>query len=186
MNLIETEILPPEVEPTPPPSADEARTLDVSFRPRNPSDLSDDEKFINAGFLRGFKASPYTYGLSADTYFSVARQAWKGIQRDMVTTVAHAKGKPDEMMGFVTYRKDSRGVLGVAWLHVSKDWRRLGVGTALLEHAGARPRGQEIAALFGNPEAIDKFRRKGFSIRLAPFACWQWLGAETMGEVEAK
>lgn len=147
--------------------------IEVAFREARPSD----EATINSAFLRGLRESPYANGLPNATFFSMARQAWGGIQRDMETTIAHVPSDQSEVMGFITHAKDERGTPGMAWLYVAKPWRGMHVGKRLLERAGITPR-LKFAVLFANPKALALYRSKGYQPVFVPFACWRWLNQE--------
>jgi len=149
--------------------------VEPAFRAAGPAD----EAVVNSAFLRGLRESPYTNGLPSDTFFAVARQAWRGIRRDMVTTIAHVPSDPNEVMGFVVHAKDERGVPGIAWVYVAKAWRRFGVSRKLLDKAGIVA-GVKFAVLFGSPQKLALYRSKGYQPAFAPFACWRWLDASTM------
>lgn len=148
----------------------EGQAVDVAFREARPSD----EPLINKAFLSGMRDNPYTHGLPNEAFFGLARHIWGGIQRDMETVIAHVPGQPGEVMGYVTHRKDERGVPRVAWLYVAKPWRRMRVGRRLLEHAGVAPYAK-FAVLFANPRALAWFRAAQFQPVFTPFVTWRWL-----------
>jgi GNAT superfamily N-acetyltransferase len=151
--------------------------IEPAFRPA----VQSDEAVVNSAFLRGLRESPYTNGLPSNTFFAVARQAWRGIRRDMTTTIAHVPTDSNEVMGFVVHSKDERGVPGVAWVYVAKAWRRFGVSRKLLEQAAVLP-GVKFAVLFGSPQKLALYRSKGYQPAFAPFACWRWLDESTMSK----
>lgn len=157
--------------------------IEVAFRPAGPLD----EPLVNSAFLRGLRDSSHTFGLSSDTFFAVGRQAWAGIQRDFETTIAHAAGDPDEVAGYVTHWKDERGVPMIAWLYVAKAWRKFGIATKLLAHAGVVRskrwpviiKGEEtwtgFPVLFASPQKLAMFRSKGYYPAFVPYLCWKYL-----------
>jgi len=156
------------------PEVSEAPAIEVAFREARPSD----EPVLNRAFLMGMRDNPYTNGLPNDAFFALARRIWGGIQREMETVVAHVPGQPSEIMGYVTYTKDDRGQICVAWLSVAKNWRRMRVGTRLLERVGVRPH-VKFAVILAKPRALAWFRAVSFHPAFTPFATWKWLGVES-------
>lgn len=176
--------------------------VDLEFRVSQPNDDGSDTPdtaVINSAFLRGLRTSEFTNGLPSETFFSVGRQAWNGIRRDFLTTIAHPPGKTDHVCGFVTHAKyvekvratrdDQRKArqtgkpepkdrevetVTVAWIHVTKEWRKFGVARALLRHIGVAP-GQRFVVLFASPESLALARAKGFRPAFLPFIVWRWL-----------
>lgn len=156
--------------------------ISLEFResPAN-ADGSDtpDTATINSAFLRGLRESSYTNGLPSDAFFAVGRQAWNGIRRDFVTTIAHAAGKPGEIAGFITHAefhdvKTGHRTKVLAWIYVAKPWRRFGVARALLEEAGIA-RGERFVAMFASPEKMSLARTKGLRPAFTPFLVWRYL-----------
>lgn len=159
--------------------------VDLEFRVSQPNeDGTDtpDTAVINSAFLRGLRESSYTNGLPSDAFFAVGRQAWNGIRRDFITTIAHPAGQPDEIAGFVTHAQyDERGerCKVVAWVYVAKAWRRFGVAKALLKSIGIKP-GERFVVMFASPEKLNLARAKGFRPAFLPFIVWRYLVPETM------
>ena len=171
------------VTAAPAPTDESPFPVDVSFRPARKSDTA----IVNSAFLRGLRESSYTYGLDSDTFFSVARQAWRGITRDFKVTIAHAHEREDEVAGYIVHERDGRGNPAVAWLYVAKAWRRFGIGRQLLAQAGVVPASKtaqatRFAVLFASPQKLFLFRSKGYQPAFLPFLCWRWLNASTMGD----
>lgn len=107
----------------------------VTLRPFRPADRA----FIHDSFLRSFgggtpkpgehsRGSAYAQGVPATVLHDMLDPllvAWD-------VTVASAPDDPDELMGWICARKPD----AVAWLYVKPQYRRAGLGAALLEHAG--------------------------------------------------
>ncbi len=160
--------------------AQKTAKVDLEFRVSPPNDDGSDTPdtaIVNSAFLRGLRESSYTNGLPSDAFFAVGRQAWNGIRRDFITTIAHPAGKPDEIAGFVTHAKYSeRGEVCkvVAWIYVAKAWRRFGVARALMDQIGVGT-GQRFVVMFASPEKMNLARSKGYRPAFLPFLSWRWL-----------
>lgn len=145
--------------------------VELEFRRAVDSDIP----AINSAFLRGMRESSYTHGLPSETFFSVARQAWAGIRRDFLTTIAHPKGEPDEIAAYVVHAEFTQDAgKALAWIYVAKDWRKLGVGRSLLAHVGVVP-GERFAVLFATPQKLALARSKGYQPAFLPYLSWRWL-----------
>lgn len=145
--------------------------VDLEFRRDTPADVP----AINSAFLRGMRESSYTAGLPSDTFFSMARQAWDGIRQDFLTTIAHPKGSPDEIAGYVVHADFTENAgKAIAWLYVAKDWRRMGVARNLLAQVGIAPH-RRFACLFATPQKLALARSKAYQPAFIPFLMWKWL-----------
>jgi GNAT superfamily N-acetyltransferase len=154
--------------------------VDLEFRVSPPNDDGSDTPdtaVVNSAFLRGLRESSYTNGLPSDAFFAVGRQAWNGIRRDFITTIAHPVGQPNEIAGFVTHAKyNERGETCkvVAWVYVAKAWRRFGVARALMSQIGIH-HGERFVVMFASPEKLNLARAKGYRPAFLPFLSWRWL-----------
>ncbi|MEP6651838.1 MAG: hypothetical protein ABJA82_00675 [Myxococcales bacterium] len=144
--------------------------IQLQFRPS----VESDTPAVNSAFLRGLRDSSYTHGLPSDTFFAVGRQAWAGIQRDFITTIAHPVDQPDEIAGYITHADFDTGGRAVAWIYVARPWRKFGIAGALLAEAGIKPR-ERFAVLFATPQKLALARSKGYQPAFLPFLCWRWL-----------
>jgi GNAT superfamily N-acetyltransferase len=92
--------------------------------------------FISDSFVRKFSKAPqaaHISGLVVSTLLEPLLNNW-------TTLVAVPEGDRDTLLGYVIFeqrRRDKPNPV-IAWVHVSGEWTRRGIGRALLEATGLR------------------------------------------------
>ena len=152
---METEELEPAPTPAPAPTLAPAELpILPSFRSdlcaTVPAELQEQMAAIEADFSKGHQRN----GAKFEDYFS----RW-----DLMTHLAIAPS--GDLIGFAVSGTEQRGVKVFLYeLHVHKDWRRRGIGTALMDMAWRTARGanrtMELNVHKDNEEALDFYEKK--------------------------
>jgi GNAT superfamily N-acetyltransferase len=106
---------------------------------------ADDERFVYKTWLDSMRCTSPIYKRVRDwEFFRYFRKVIDGLlERGAVVLIAAEKDSPS-IYGYMVYEPDVKvdertGI--IHWIYVKAVWRRLGVATALIEHAGIDPNG---------------------------------------------
>lgn len=96
----------------------------------------DHRAFISDSFVRKFSKSPQAANVSG----TVVASLLEPLLNHWTTLAAVPEGDRDTLLGYVIFeprRRDKPNPV-IAWVHVSGEWLRRGIGRALLEATGLR------------------------------------------------
>lgn len=134
----------------------------TAFFPVRPA-VEGDTAFLFDSFLRAYRESDYTRGLTNTQFLGIYKAQWSAVLDTFSVLVAHARDDADEIAGYVAHRDRC-----VAFVYVKKTpWRKLGVSRVLMSAAGLEP-GAPIYALFPTRVGLAWANALGYSVRITP------------------
>jgi GNAT superfamily N-acetyltransferase len=121
-----------------------------------------DLPYVLDSFWRAFSESPCTAGTPAEVL--IARMRWLLNSPSWELAVAILEADSSDLnVGWVVHQPGDRPRL--AWVNVRGGWRRRGIGTALLRHAGIAKPGQHVDCAFLDPD-VQRWVRDRHGLRL--------------------
>lgn len=127
-----------------------------------------DLPFILSSWLRGYRQSSVTSGISNTVYYRSHEAALKRLLVDAVVIVACAKDDPNQIFGYVVGEHDGIAALTVHWVYVKQPFRRLGMAAHLLATLRDTPHDVEWHSARTRPSRL--FTSKS---ALNPYALWR-------------
>lgn len=104
-----------------------------------------DEDFLYSSWLHSFRYCLVNLGMGKDEYYRTFHKRIEEILKGAEVKVACEDSDPELIMGYVVY-----GQREVYWVYVKEDFRKLGVGTKLLESVFERLGERELTYPFSS------------------------------------
>lgn len=117
---------------------------------------------ITDSFVKKFSKAPQCAHISG----TVVASLLEPLLNDWTTLVAVPEGDRDTLLGYVIFepkRRDKPNPV-IAWVHVSGEWTRRGIGRALLEAAGLKCGTDKARVEVHSPFTATKVAEDGPSI----------------------